>query len=57
MNDNTNRKPIPVEDMDRETLATRLALALGQPRNATGPAEMVVLTLADVRSILFEALA
>ena len=31
MNDNTNRKPIPVEDMDRETLATRLALALGQP--------------------------
>ena len=57
MNDNTNRKPIPVEDMDRETLATRLALALGQPRNATGPAEMVVLTLEEVRRILFEALA
>ncbi len=57
MNDNTNRKPIPVEDMDRETLATRLALALGQPCNATGRAEMVVLTLADVRRILFEALA
>jgi hypothetical protein len=57
MNDNTNRKPIPVEDMDRETLATRLALALGQPCNTTGPAEMVVLTLADVRKIIFEALA
>ncbi len=56
MNDNTNRKPIPVEDMDRETLANRLALALGQPCNATGPAEMVVLTLADVRKIIFEAL-
>ena len=57
MNDNTNRKPVPVEDMDRETLATRPALAIGQTCNATGPAEMVVLTLADVRSILFEALA
>ena len=57
MNDNTNRKPVPVEDMDRETLATRLALALGQPCSATGPDDDIALTLGEVRRILFEALA
>ena len=57
MNDNTNRKPAPVEDMDRETLATRLALALGQPCASTDPGDMVELTLEEVRRILFEALA
>ncbi len=57
MNDNTNRKPAPVEDMDRETLATRLALSLGQPCNATGPDDDIALTLGEVRRILFEALA